>query len=92
MRQKNECISIYKRHGISLVDSQICAGGVKRRDSCTGDSGGPLMAVDRTETEENYVAYAMVSFGPKICGTRNLPGVYTRMADFIDWILDHLKP
>ncbi|KAF2886004.1 hypothetical protein ILUMI_20169 [Ignelater luminosus] len=89
---ETNCLQFYKEQGITLLSSQVCAGGVKGKDSCVGDSGGPLMVVDRTAEEENYIAYAMVSFGPRFCGTDNFPAVYTRLRDYIDWIRDHLKP
>lgn len=92
MRPKHECVSFYKRRRITLIDSQVCAGGVENKDSCVGDSGGPLMVLDITNTEHNYIAYGIVSIGPRNCGMKNSPSVYTRVADYIDWIRNHLQP
>ncbi|KAF2890882.1 hypothetical protein ILUMI_15291, partial [Ignelater luminosus] len=88
----SDCAPTYKRNGVTLVSSQICAGGEQAKDSCTGDSGGPLMVVDRIVKEENYIIHGVVSFGPTPCGVENFPGIYTRVADYVDWIRDHLKP
>ncbi|KAF2905285.1 hypothetical protein ILUMI_00879 [Ignelater luminosus] len=89
---KDNCAPVYASRGVTLVSSQVCAGGVNRKDACTGDSGGPLVVVDRTKLEETFVAYGIVSFGSDKCGAENFPGVYTRVADYIDWIIDHIKP
>lgn len=71
----------------------MCAGNGKG-DSCKGDSGGPLMAID-TETypDHPYWYFAgIVSFGPIQCGTPGWPGVYTRVSSFMDWILQNIIP
>lgn len=43
-----------------------------------GDTGGPLMAVDRSNRFKAYVYLAgILSFGPSPCGSENSPNVYT---------------
>jgi len=58
---------------------QICALGDRYigdlyRDSCAGDSGGPLYCTYNGET----ALYGIVSYGPAECGSEGVPGVYTR--------------
>lgn len=53
-------------------------------DSCTGDSGGPLFY---KQQEENTLV-GIVSWG---IGCGLLPGVYTRMSMFVDWITETIK-
>ena len=68
----------------------ICAGGEEGRDSCVGDSGSALMASD-TKPGEFFATWklvGLVSFGPQKCGTENIPGVYSRVRHYIDWIKD----
>ncbi|XP_055641870.1 phenoloxidase-activating factor 3-like [Toxorhynchites rutilus septentrionalis] len=73
---------------ISLDDSQVCAGGKNRMDNCAGDSGGPLQYY--TQAEARAVQHGIVSFGLNSCGVDSVPGVYTKVSHFIDWILQNL--
>jgi secreted trypsin-like serine protease len=67
-------------------DTEICAGVAGTdRDSCYGDSGGPLMAFDAAANR--YVQLGIVAWGYQ-CGHPVYPGVYARVASFTDWIAD----
>ncbi|XP_048006730.1 phenoloxidase-activating enzyme-like [Leguminivora glycinivorella] len=66
---------------LQLFEGQLCAGS-KNRDSCQGDSGGPLMLLKGKTTE----LAGIVSFGPKPCGLGDIPGVYTNVFTYYDWI------
>ncbi|XP_050305676.1 venom protease-like [Anthonomus grandis grandis] len=90
---KRETGSDKLRNGI--VDEQmICAGHSSEiRDTCQGDSGGPLQAY---RTGENmscmYDIIGITSFG-KACGLAvNIPGVYTRVSNYLKWIEDNVWP
>lgn len=86
------CRRIYANTPALLNDRQLCAGGQNRRDSCGGDSGGPLQRIDSLNDDVRFVQYGVVSFGPRLCGQEGFPGVYTRTDSYIDWILDNLRP
>ncbi|XP_053611401.1 serine protease snake-like [Plodia interpunctella] len=84
------------RNWRGFMDHQLCAGvlagGV---DSCQGDSGGPLqikmpLPNDLTDAEGtmSYVI-GIISFGVG-CAHPNLPGIYTRVSSFIDWIEENV--
>ncbi|NXI27902.1 GRAA protein, partial [Sterrhoptilus dennistouni] len=63
-----------------VTENMICAGDKKGgKDSCNGDSGGPLRC--------NNVMRGITSFGKKNCGKANGPGVYTRLTkQYLEWI------
>ncbi|KAI8423515.1 hypothetical protein MSG28_012622 [Choristoneura fumiferana] len=65
-----------------LNENQICAGGEAGKDSCKGDSGGPLMI----ENGETFELVGVVSYGHLRCGTKDFPGVYTHVYKYLDWI------
>jgi len=64
----------------SIADSMLCAGFDQGgMDSCQGDSGGPLF------TSNPFTLVGIVSWGYG-CAEAGYPGVYTRVADFIEFI------
>ena len=67
-----------------ITNGMICAGDPNGRskDACQGDSGGPLVS----RTGGYWKLIGVVSFGDK-CGKPNVPGVYTRVAKYRDWVL-----
>ncbi|RZC33967.1 Trypsin domain containing protein, partial [Asbolus verrucosus] len=87
-----ECQNLYKNVGEAVTHRQICAGGSVKSDSCAGDSGGPLHVAAELHDNFRFIQQGIVSFGPKRCGRHNiLPGVYTKVAYYMDWILDNMK-
>ncbi|KAK7814571.1 hypothetical protein U0070_005874 [Myodes glareolus] len=55
-------------------------------DACKGDSGGPLVCQDVNDV--TYV-WGIVSWGEN-CGKPEFPGVYTRVANYFDWISNYV--
>lgn len=39
----------------------------------------------------HYFLAGIVSYGPKNCGTQDLPGVYTRTSKYIEWIQSKIR-
>ncbi|XP_025835383.1 uncharacterized protein LOC108736795 [Agrilus planipennis] len=70
-----------------IVDeSHVCAGGInEEKDTCNGDSGGPLQSKIVLGNNEPYYIIGITSFG-KACGIANTPAVYTRVSFFVPWI------
>ncbi|XP_058836466.1 serine protease snake-like [Topomyia yanbarensis] len=68
-----------------IRDSQICAGSADGRDTCKGDSGGPL----QVRTEEKGCLYhliGIISWGQDACGYGHSLAIYTRIASYVRWI------
>lgn len=71
----------------------MCAGGDKGKDSCRGDSGGPLMtSLSDTKRDVHVYVIGIVSFGPSPCGMPGWPGIYTNVAKYSQWIVNKLQP
>ncbi|XP_008553594.2 uncharacterized protein LOC103575539 [Microplitis demolitor] len=90
---RQDCLTRYGNSAVSLSNSQICAGGQRGKDSCRGDSGGPLMSVERApDGSGKWTAVGVVSFGPSPCGMQGWPGIYTKVSDYTEWILRNMRP
>lgn len=89
--ENSECENRYRRAGRWISDQQfgssiICAGDLKGgRDSCKGDSGGPMMHYFGSGTKYRFYQIGVVSYGIG-CARVDTPGVYTRVPEFVDWI------
>lgn len=88
VKDRRSCGNAYRSTGIVLRDTQLCAGGMRNQDTCSGDSGGPLAKLDQT----SYYLYGIVSFGSSKCGVKGIPGIYTAVTQYIDWIVGHMEP
>ncbi|KAH8363561.1 hypothetical protein KR084_011637, partial [Drosophila pseudotakahashii] len=72
---KATCQKKYKGTGIQIFKDMICASR-KSKDSCSGDSGGPLT--------RHGILYGIVSWG--IGCASKYPGVYCSVKRYIQWI------
>lgn len=71
-----------------LESNVVCAGytSAPPRDTCLGDSGGPLLAADGGGA---WRQVGITSFGESLsCATAGAPGVYTDVAAFAGFIHD----
>ncbi|XP_044269223.1 trypsin-1-like [Tribolium madens] len=67
-----------------IQNTQICAGHEQGGiDACWADSGGPLMI--ETGTVDQMMVVGVVSTGIG-CARPFLPGLYTRISEYIPWV------
>ncbi|XP_054550538.1 complement factor I [Talpa occidentalis] len=77
----NNCSKFYP--GRYFEKEMECAGTDDGSiDACKGDSGGPLVCQDANNV--TYI-WGVVSWGEN-CGKPEFPGVYTKVANYFDWI------
>mmetsp|Transcript_22629 Transcript_22629/g.33411 ORF Transcript_22629/g.33411 Transcript_22629/m.33411 type:complete len:97 (+) Transcript_22629:679-969(+) len=77
--QNNACRKVYGN--VFNPNSMVCAFD-DGKDSCEGDSGGPLIATDTS------ALIGITSWGHE-CASAFYPGVYVRVSTFEQWI-DHV--
>merc|ERR1719423_589765 len=70
-------------YGNSITSNMICAADAGK-DACQGDSGGPLSVMENGK----YAVVGVVSWGFG-CANANFPGVYARVTEKMDWILEN---
>lgn len=76
----DQCQGFYDDATLDIVEEQMLCAGVDQggKDSCEGDSGGPLL-------DAQGVQVGIVSFGVG-CGLAQYPGVYSRVSNYMEWI------
>ncbi|KFB35198.1 serine protease 14 [Anopheles sinensis] len=81
-----ECMLFYERLGVSLLETQMCVGGMDRKDICTDDSGGPLMRM----VAGVWYQIGVVSIGSWKCGRKDFPAEFTDVSKYAEWIRDNV--
>lgn len=88
------CEELYERSGLSrsFDERSICAGCVNgEKDSCTGDSGGPLMMPHWLDDGKLAVyQIGIVSYGIA-CALENIAAIYTNVGYFMTWVRQVIK-
>ncbi|XP_023159338.1 venom serine protease Bi-VSP [Ceratitis capitata] len=94
---RNEvCRASYARVRRLISDDQfdtsvICAGVLSGgKDTCQGDSGGPLMIPETAGGAVQFYLIGVVSYGVG-CARPQIPGVYTSVQYFVDWVLSKMS-
>ncbi|XP_054733965.1 brachyurin [Anastrepha obliqua] len=63
-----------------VTDGVLCAKGLRDETVCSGDSGGPLVL------KNTQMVVGITSFGPADGCETNVPGGFTRVTHYLDWI------
>lgn len=97
LSQCNKTLLEYNQHAHQkplrngITEGQYCTHDVDpngKKDTCEGDSGGPLQVLPAYSTTPKVVG--IVSFGVA-CGSP-YPSIYTRVAHYLDWIESNVWP
>ena len=78
----NELCNSASAYAGVVTDDMICAGS-PGKDSCAGDSGGPLFIKGENATMDSQVGIVTWGYG---CAEPLYPGVYSSVADASDFI------
>uniref|UniRef100_A0A1A9VQB4 Peptidase S1 domain-containing protein n=1 Tax=Glossina austeni TaxID=7395 RepID=A0A1A9VQB4_GLOAU len=88
--EHTDCVKEFWNPRRPIITSQICALGEVSKNSCGGDSANPLMRKVSKDHSANWYLEGMSSLGSR-CSSENFPVVYTRVADYVDWIRQTIK-
>ena len=81
------CTELWRKNGHyeTLTDRMVCGGILNGgRDTCQADSGGPM--VSRLKNGR-FALVGVTSWGHG-CGLKAQPGVYARVTNLKEWILE----
>jgi hypothetical protein len=68
-------------YGPAKIQGKVFCATNPHRSTCQGDSGGPIILTNGAPT-----LVGIISWGKKRCTGDGQPGVYTRVATYVDWI------
>jgi len=88
MLSGDDCEGIFGDKWPFNQEYMLCAGG-KDKDACQGDSGGPLVCPAAEGSSQRYIT-GIVSWGIG-CATEGIPGVYTDVAEYRDWVIQTMN-
>ncbi|XP_031634386.1 serine protease easter-like [Contarinia nasturtii] len=86
--KSDEC---QKTHS-NITSKQFCAYNENGQRPCHGDEGGPLLGQDLTDLEHPFLYLAgIVSIVNQNCNTLNIPSVYTKVDQHLNWMLSKMS-
>jgi secreted trypsin-like serine protease len=85
VRPRESCAQELGASPGQVGDKVLCAGAPQRK-TCHGDSGGPVVLGGAKP-----MLVGVVSWGETTCAGNAMPGVYTRVGAYAQWIDDVLR-
>ncbi len=82
----NELCKAQKDYGKDRINNGVICAASPRRSTCQGDSGGPVILAKGAPT-----VVGIISWGKERCNGDGQPSVFTRVANYIDWIEKAMK-
>ncbi|KAM7360640.1 serine protease grass-like [Cochliomyia hominivorax] len=91
-QSRSVCQNVFSKLALDINLKHICAGDlITGRDSCRGDSGGPLIAFHTYRTVKQYIQYGIVASGGIACSLeQGFPGIYTNVLTYLPWITHNI--
>ncbi|XP_065114953.1 serine protease 27-like [Paramisgurnus dabryanus] len=82
------CSIAYNGSGVTITDNMLCAGQLNDvfKGTCLFDFGGPLVSKQGSQWIQNGIMIMTYA-----CYTKNIPGVFTRVSQYQDWINAHIS-
>lgn len=77
--------SARKIYGVSNLDNRHLAAIASGKDTCAGDSGGPLFDPDGAAAGLSPLLVGITSYGLG-CAKPDIPGIYTNVGNYFSWI------
>lgn len=84
---QHRCSKRYRKFKQITITEKVLCARARGKDSCQGDSGGPMMFP--SPSAPHFYTIGVVSFGYR-CADPRVPGVYTRVTEYLDWIMANL--
>lgn len=77
---------------VNLTSKHMCAGDLQTgRDTCRGDSGGPLFTLNSFTNTKRFVQYGIIVTGGNDCNLQQgFPGIFTNVLTFLPWISNNI--
>ncbi|XP_017772529.1 PREDICTED: venom protease-like [Nicrophorus vespilloides] len=79
-----KCSNVYG-NTLPITEQNVCAGGEKGNDACSGFGGAPLLV----QHGAYYYQVGILSFGSDQCGAQGVPSVYTNIKKYVNWIKEN---
>ena len=78
-------ITARRVYGVNNLDNRHLSAAANGKDTCAGDSGGPLFDIDGANGGTDPLLVGITSYGLG-CAVRDTPGIYANVGNYYSWI------